>query len=95
VTLVVHPEWERPGLSGADVPIVIRLKNGKEYQKICPSTDVALFLSDEEIMDNYMERACRVLSRRQADKAARIVMALEEAKDISELMGILTFPKKQ
>ena len=95
VTLVVHPEWERPGLSGADVPIVIRLKNGKEYQKICPSTDVALFLSDEEIMANYMERACRVLSRRQAEKAARLVLTLEEAKDISELMGILTFPKKQ
>jgi len=94
VRLVVHPEWERPGLSGAEVPIAIRLKNGKEYRKICPSTDVALFLSDQEIMDNYMERACRVLSRKQAKKAAEMVLSLDQVKDISELMSILTFPEK-
>jgi len=95
VRLVVHPEWEKPGLSGAEVPVAIRLKDNKEYKKICPSTDVATFLSDEEITDNFMERACRVLSRSQAERAARIVSALDEAKDVSELMGILTFPEKQ
>ncbi len=95
VRLVVHPEWERPGLSGADVPIVIRLRNGQEYKKVCPSTDASIFLSDEEILDNYMERAGQVLSPRQVERSAKLISTLDEAKDVSELMDILTFPKKQ
>lgn len=95
VKLIVHPEWEKPGLSGADVPVTIKLRDGRELNKVCPSTDNPTFLSDQENMERYIERACTVLSRDQGERSAKILMALDEVKEISELMKIVTFPEKQ
>jgi 2-methylcitrate dehydratase PrpD len=95
VKMILHPEWERPGLSGAPIPLIIRLKDGREFKMTCPSTDAPYFFSDQEVVDKYVDRACMVLSSKQAEQSAKIVLALDEAKDIAELMNIITFPEKQ
>lgn len=94
VEIVVHPEWERPGTTAGEVPIAIKLKNGRVYKKSCPSADSPIAITDKDIMDKYMDCALRVLSQKQAEDVARMTLALEDVKDISELMTILTFPKK-
>jgi len=95
VKIVPHDEWNVGGLSGPEIPIVIRLKDSTEYKKVCPSVDTPIKLSDEQIMDKYMDCTLRVLSRNQANQVAEMVLALEDVKDVSELVKTLTFPEKQ
>jgi len=42
-----------------------------------------------------MDCALRVLPRDKAEQAAKMVLALDEVRDVSELMSLLTFPAKQ
>jgi 2-methylcitrate dehydratase PrpD len=94
VKMVVHPEWERPGLSGAPIPLTVKLKDGREFKVTSASSDSPYFYSDQEVMDIYVERARTVLSSKQAEQSAKMVLALDGAKDLAELMNIITFPKK-
>lgn len=95
VKMVVHAEWDTGGIAGPETPVTIRLKNGVEYRKVAPSAGVTIVLSDEEIFDRYMDSALRVLSRDKAEQALRMILALDEVKDISELMTILAFPERE
>jgi len=94
VKIVVHPEWEKPGLSGAPIPILIKLKDGRELKVTCASSDDAYIFGDQELVDRYIDHASLALSRNQAEQSAKMVMALEELSDISELMNTITFPEK-
>ena len=53
-------------------------------------------LTDAEIMKIYMDCIdfAGTLSREKAEKVAEMALALDRLNDISELMNILTFPKK-
>jgi hypothetical protein len=91
----VHPEWATPKLPfGGEIPIVIRLKNGTEYKKVCRKPTDPLIVSDEEVMDKYMKCALRVLSQSRAEQVAEIILSLEKVPDISELTTLCTFPDK-
>jgi 2-methylcitrate dehydratase PrpD len=97
VKVTVHPEWPR-GYFAADSPLTIRLKNGKEYRKICVSAkgDPSKRLGANEVMKKYndcMEFAGS-FSAKATKKAAEMALALDELKDVSELANILTFPDK-
>ena len=92
--MISHPEWEMPGLSGAPIPLIVMLKDGTEFKVTWPSSDTPCFFSDQEVVDRYVDHACTVLSSKQAEQSAKIVLALDEAKDIAELMNIITFPEK-
>ena len=93
--MVVHPEWAAPELPlGGEIPIAIRLKDGTEYNKVCPKPTDPVIVSDEEVMDKYMKCALRVLSQSRAEQVAETVLSLEKMPDISELMTLLTFHDK-
>ena len=94
VKMVVHPEWEKPGLSGAPVPLFVKLKDGREFKVTCASSDTPYLFSDQEVVDRYVDLASMVLSRKQAEQSAKMVLELEESRGISELMNIITFPEK-
>ena len=95
IRMVVHPEWAKPdSLLGAEMPILVKMKNGTEYRKISPKPTDPIIVTDKEVMDKYMKCASRVISKSKAEKIAKIVMSLEEVLDISELMTLLTYPNK-
>lgn len=95
VKIEVHPEWERPGLSGAPIPIMIKLKDGREFKVTSAPSDAPYIFGDKELVDRYVEHASLALSRDQAEQSAKMVMALDELDDVSELMATLTFPDKK
>ena len=90
VKIVVHPEWDRPGVAGKEYPIAVKMKDGTEFKKVCPGGDDNVTLSDEEIMVRYRACALRALSEDKADQAAKMILTLEELDDISELMNVLS-----
>jgi 2-methylcitrate dehydratase PrpD len=94
VKMVVHPEWEKPGLSGAPVPIVVKLKNGREFKVTCASSDAAYIFNAQEVIDRYIDHASVVLSPKKAEQSAKMVLALEESMNVMELMNIITFPER-
>ena len=98
VKLIVHPEW-KSGYFTFNSPLVIRLKNGSEFKKLCVSAkgDPSNRLTSDEVMKKYIGciNFSGMFSRQQAEKVADMALALDEMKDITELMEILTFPKKQ
>jgi len=98
VKVTVHPEWEG-GYFTFNSPVTIRLKDGTEYKKLCVDArgDPSNKLSLEEVMKKYMDciEFGGTFSREAAEKAAEMTLELDEVKDISELMSILTFPDKQ
>ncbi|HXZ30535.1 MAG TPA: hypothetical protein VEG43_05150, partial [Dehalococcoidia bacterium] len=96
VKMVVHPEWVGPDMPlGGEMPIAIRLKDGTEYKKVCPKPTDPIIVSDKEVMDKYMKCALQVVSRSRAEQIAERVLSLENVRDISDLMTLLTFPDKR
>ena len=97
VKVTVHPEW-KPGYFTFPSPLTIKLKDGREYTKLCMNAkgDPTNRLSDGEIMKIYMDCIdfAGTLSREKAERVAEMALALDRLNDISELMNILTFPKK-
>ena len=98
VKVTVHPEWEG-GYFTFNSPVTIRLKDGTEYKKLCVYArgDPSNRLSLEEVMKKYTDciEFAGTFSREAAEKAAEMTLKLDEVKDVSELMSILTFPDKQ
>lgn len=94
VRMVVHPEWDTPELGLGEIPVAIRLKDGTEYEKVCPKATDPVIVSDEEVMDKFMKCALRVLSRDRAEQIAEMMLSLEKVQDISELMTLCTFTDK-
>jgi len=94
VKMVEHPEWEPPHISGEKFPIVIKLKDGTEHKAVFSGAVKGIRLSDDELMDRYMDCALRVLSRRSAEEGARMILTLDKVKDVSEVMDLFTFGRK-
>ena len=95
VKIVVHPEWDLPGISGHENPVKIRLKNGKEFSKVCSSADVSMILDVKEVLEKYMDCALRVVSKSRAEKIADLMLNLEKVKDINEISELATYPDKK
>jgi 2-methylcitrate dehydratase PrpD len=93
VKLVVHPEWDMPGISGREYFITIRLRDGKEYKKVTPSSGETIVLTDDEIKERYMDGALRVLSQSKAEETYKMIRGLDELRDVSRLMTMLTSTK--
>jgi len=93
----VHPEWEG-GYFTFNSPLTIRLKNGKEFKKLCVDArgDPNRRLSPDEVMKKYTDCMdfAGIFPHEAAKKAAEITLTLDKVKDVSELMNILTFPNK-
>ena len=94
VKMVSHPEWDTTGISGGKIPLTVKLKNGREIKKVAPGTDVPIVVTDEQLMDKYLNCMERIYPKKQIDEATKMILALDELKDISRLMNILTFPEK-
>lgn len=98
VKMVVHEDWSIPtgeGLVGRDVPVTIKLTNGKEYSKVAPAMDAAMPHSEEMIIEKF--NTCMDeggFSRAQAKKAAKLIKELDEIEDVLEIMNIFTYPEK-
>lgn len=73
-------------------PITIRLKDGRVYenQVNIPRGSPGAPLTIEELLNKYRDCAKGVLSPEQVEHSIRLVLTLEEVKDISELMKVVT-----
>ncbi len=95
VRVTVHPEW--PAGPSAGVTIVsIRLKDGREYKKSVAAArgDAGNKLTTGEMMEKYTKCARYAFPKEQAERAAQLIMALDDQRvDVAELMSLLTFPK--
>lgn len=95
VKVTVHPDWPE-GYFAFHSPVTIRLKNGAEYRKVCIDArgDPSRRLRPEEVMSKYF--ACLdfagTFTRDTAEKAADMTQKLDTLDDISELVGLLTYP---
>ncbi len=94
VKLIVHPEWMLPGISGHDNPVKIRLKDGREFSKVCTSADVSMILDVNEVLEKYMDCALRVVSKGRADQIADMMLNLEKVDDIGKVSELATYPDK-
>ncbi|MDB5874512.1 MAG: hypothetical protein JWQ07_3954 [Ramlibacter sp.] len=93
-SLLVHPEWKRE-IMGETNPITIRTRQGQEYKKVCIVShgDPGDPLSDDEVKQKYLNCVKGIVVGEPAEKAASLIFALDELKDVSELMRILTYPQ--
>ena len=97
VKVTVHPEWEG-GFFTFGSPVTVRLKDGREYTKLCFSArgEPPNRLGTDEVMKKYLDSVefAGTFSRERTRKIAEMTLALDKVKDVSELMGRLTFPDK-
>ncbi|MFC1931327.1 MmgE/PrpD family protein [Chloroflexota bacterium] len=95
VKVTVHPEW-KGGYFTFDSPVTIMMKNGTEYKKLCVDArgDPSRRLGSDEVKKKYLDCMdfAGTFSYEKAERAAEMALALDEVKDVSELVSILTFP---
>ena len=92
VKIIVHPEWDLPGISGHENPVKIQLKDGREFSKVCSSADVSMILSVDEVLEKYMDCALRVVSKGRAEQIADMMLNLEKVDDIGTISELATYP---
>jgi len=85
INVIVHPEWP-PERGAARTPVVIKLKNGKEYFR---ELDKPRDPTREETLDRYRVNAREVLSERDAESTAEKIMELENVMNIREFMELI------
>jgi 2-methylcitrate dehydratase PrpD len=94
VKVIVHPEWPAGVMGGSD-EVIIRIKDGKVYNKKCEKAkgDPPLYLTDEEVMSKFRNCAefAGFLSPSQIEWVKELVFKIEKIRDISRLMEIVTF----
>jgi 2-methylcitrate dehydratase PrpD len=93
--IVAHPEW-KPAILGESNPVTISTKDGRTFSKVCVIShgDPEDPLTRDEVKHKYMTCAQGIMNKEQANKGAEMVFALDELKDVSELMDLLTFPER-
>jgi 2-methylcitrate dehydratase PrpD len=95
IIVTVHPEWPS-GRSNLSIPVIIKLKNGKELtnkvEKVKGTIDLPM--SREEQIERYRGFAKPFLSSAQIEQSAKLILNLDELKDIAEVMNIVTFGPK-
>ena len=93
IKLIAHPEWPIKWPEGFDI-VTIKLKNEKKYSvkweawRGYHKTPMTV----DELVAKYKDATGDVLSPNQADRSLELVLNLENLKDVSELMKIVTFP---
>ncbi len=95
VKVTVHPEWPG-GYFAFDSPLTIRLKDGREFKKVCVEArgDPSKRLGVKEVMQKYQDCIdfAGIYSAKQAKAAAEMALELDKVKDVNELTNILTYP---
>ena len=91
VRLIVHPEWESVGLMGGTNPIVIKLKDGKQFSRDCVYAigGPEERLPTAELSALFRPMARRVLSEKDVVRVEELVLDLENIGDLTELTGLL------
>lgn len=92
--VVVHPEW-RPAILGDSNPVTIATRDGRKFSKVCIVShgDPEDPLTREEVKQKYMTCAKGILETKRASDGAEMIFALDELKDVSSLMDLLTYPE--
>lgn len=95
IIVTVHPEWPS-GRSNLSIPVIIKLKNGKELKNKVEKVKgtIGLPMSREEQIERYRGFAKPFLSSAQIERSAKLILNLDELKDIEEVMNIVTFGPK-
>ena len=97
VKLTVHPEYS-PGCIDWRGPVTITKKDGTVLNKVRTSIkgDATDKLTPNEVMKKYMDCIDYAgnISYKWAEKVSKMVLSLDEVKNVSDLMSILTFPEK-
>jgi 2-methylcitrate dehydratase PrpD len=94
IKMVSHPEWDTSGISGGKILLTFKLKDGREFKEVVPGTDVPVVVTDAQLRDKYVACMERIYPKKQYDEAAKLILAMDELKDISGLMKLITFPAK-
>lgn len=97
VTLTFDPQHTEGMFTEYNSPVTIKLKNGKVYTKTNDGIrgDANHKLSESAVMEKFTDcvNYSKLLTGAQAQQVAEMVWKLDQLKDISGLMEILTFPK--
>jgi len=74
--------------------ITIKLKNGKDYSISVKSwkEHYTSPLTTEELLAKFRDATGNTLSPNQAERSIELVLNLDNLKDVTELMKIITFP---
>jgi 2-methylcitrate dehydratase PrpD len=98
VKMIVHPEWEHGYFPQPSV-VTVTLNNGKVIRKDCVFArgDVGHPLGMSDIRDKYFGSVdfAGTLSPETAEKAQRLLLDLENVKDVSELTNLFTFADRR
>jgi len=83
---VVHREWP-PGRVDARIPVTIKLKDGRTFSKENASPREPTL---NQLLDRYREAAEAILTPDQTKKSLDLLLDMENSRDVSEIMGLLT-----
>lgn len=83
---VVHRDWP-PGRVDARIPVTIKLKDGRTFSKENASPREPTL---PQLLDRYLEAADGVLAPERAKKSMELLLDMENARDFSEIMGLLS-----
>jgi 2-methylcitrate dehydratase PrpD len=93
VTMTLHPEAQRHGVSGEELPVtvMVTLKDGRTLsaQVQHPKGHPANPLSAIALQEKFEDCAYGVLERPDIGQVIELVQALEQVEDISVLMDVL------
>lgn len=92
IKIIAHPEWG--GGSNAGVPrVTVRLRNGKILIKEMdqPIGGNKYPLTSAQIVDLYRKYTRNILTQDQISRTIDLTLNLENIKDLSELINIITF----
>ena len=98
VTHHAHPDYvrllkENRASRPARVEVTARgqtFTGESRYPKGSPSPDPASYMTDDELIAKFLHNAEGVLSDKAAEEVVATIMSLENASNISRLMGLLT-----
>jgi 2-methylcitrate dehydratase PrpD len=92
VKVITHTEWPNEELSGVG-RVTATLRNGRSLTKEMKQSigGTELPLTTEDVVALYRKYAGMVLSEKQTERTKDMIMQLDKANDVMELMDILTY----
>lgn len=98
VKMIVHPEWEHGYFPQPSI-VTVTLNSGKVLRQDCVFArgDVGHPLAMTDIRDKYFGSVefAGSLSNERAEQAQRLLLDLENVKDVSELTNLFTFADRR
>lgn len=99
VRVTVHEDWPKGGVEAFDSPVIIRMKDGRVFEKLChdsPGEPDNSRFGSSEVLAKF--RKCIDFAGAYSDREIREVeqkmLDLDVMKDLSGLFSLLTFPKR-